>query len=465
MKLTLNEIALHCGAELVGSADSGARVALGYSIDSRTLAVGELFFAIRGERFNGHNFVLSALDRGAAGVVIASNERAKFADMAEGVALLIVEDTLVALQQLATSVRRQWGKRLVAVTGSAGKTTTKEAIAAVLASHYNVLKSKGNLNNEFGLALQLLRLEPEHEMAVVEMGMNHAGEIAALARIAQPEWGVVTNVGTAHIENFPDGQSGIARAKYELVEGLPSHGIAFLNCDDVYVSQFGRDFAGTTVYYGSGACADPQIDDVVESSEGIRFRVTNGNESATVMMNLLGRHNALNAAAAIAVGVAAGIPVAEAAKALAEMGAGDKRGELLNWHGAKIINDCYNSNPEALESMIDLLASLPAERRILIAGEMLELGSHTEELHARCGQAAGNAGISIVVGVRGQAEHLVRAATKAGAVGVFVPDAAAAGAWMHANLKAGDMVLLKGSRGVGLERALEELESTESGEE
>jgi UDP-N-acetylmuramoyl-tripeptide--D-alanyl-D-alanine ligase len=465
MKLTLNEIAMSCGAALVGPAGSGTRVVAGYSIDSRSLAAGELFFAICGEKFDGHSFVASAVDRGATGVVIAASEREKFAGLAEQIALLVVEDTLVALQQLAASVRRQWGKRVIAVTGSAGKTTTKDAIALVLEIRYKVLKSKGNLNNGFGLPLQLLRLEPEHDIAVVEMGMNHPGEIAALARIGQPDWGVVTNVGSAHIENFLDGQAGIARSKYELVESLPATGIAFLNCDDAYASQFGRGFLGQSVYFGSGACADPQVSEITEGTEGIRFQVKSGEKVAPVAMNLLGRHNALNAAAAIAVGAAVGIPLSEAAIALGGMDAGDKRGEMREWHGARIINDCYNSNPEALQSMIGVLAALKAERRILIAGEMLELGTHAVELHARCGRAAAEAGIDLVVGVRGNAEHLVAAARETGRAAVFVADATAAGKWMRTNLRAGDAVLLKGSRGVGLERALSELEFTDSSAE
>ncbi len=237
----------------------GALPVTGYSIDSRTLAEGDLFFAVRGDRFDGHDFVATAAERGAIAAVVSRARVAGLPDAALAIPLLIAEDPLVAMQSLAAHVRRQWGKRVVAVTGSAGKTTTKEAIAAALGAKFNVLKSKGNLNNAFGLPLQLLRLEPEHEYAVVEMGMNHLGEIAALARIAAPDWGVVTNVGTAHIENFAEGQVGIARAKYELIAALPANGVAFLNCSDPFVSQFGRDFPGRVVYFGSGPCADPQI--------------------------------------------------------------------------------------------------------------------------------------------------------------------------------------------------------------
>jgi UDP-N-acetylmuramoyl-tripeptide--D-alanyl-D-alanine ligase len=229
MKLTLAEAAIGAGAVLeapASVANSGARIATGYSIDSRTTAEGDLFFAVRGERLDGHDFIQAALARGAIAAVVSRARVANLPDKVLAAPLLIAEDPLVAMQALASHVRRHWGKRVVAVTGSAGKTTTKEAIAVALAAKFRVLKSQGNLNNGFGLPLQLLRLEPEHEIAVIEMGMNHSGEIAALARIASPDWGVVTNVGTAHIENFAEGQAGIARAKFELVAALPASGVA-----------------------------------------------------------------------------------------------------------------------------------------------------------------------------------------------------------------------------------------------
>jgi len=378
--------------------------------------------------------------------------------------LLIVEDPLQALQALASHVRRHWGGRVVAVTGSAGKTSTKDAVAVALSARFNVLKSLGNLNNGFGLPLQLLRLEREHEYAVLEMGMNHSGEIAQLARIAAPDWGVITNVGMAHVENFPDGQAGIARAKYELVEALPASGVAFLNCDDRYVGQFGRDFVGKAIYFGSGPCADPLITSVEEmagSEPGLAIAICSQGEAGTLHLPLLGRHNATNAVAAIAVAREAGISLDEAIQALETLRPGDKRGQILSIGGATVINDAYNSNPEALKSMIQALAQRPATRRILVAGEMLELGEYAPELHAECGKAAAEAGIDIIVGVRGNARYLVVAATDAavpGAAAIFLPDAEAAGAWLKENLRAGDVVLVKGSRGVRLERAIEALQ-------
>lgn len=458
MKLTLAEAAIGAGAVLEAPSiivNAGALVASGYSIDSRTVAPGELFFAVKGDRFDGHDFIVAAAKRGALAAVVSRAKVASLPDDALSIPLLIADDTLIALQSLAHHVRRHWGKRVVAVTGSAGKTTTKEAIAAALGAKYNILKSIGNLNNAFGLPLQLLRLEPEHEYVVVEMGMNHLGEIAALARIAAPDWGVVTNVGTAHIENFTEGQAGIARAKYELIAGLPANGTAFLNCADPFVSQFGRDFPGKVVYFGLGPCADPQIVTQHEDVSGLRVHFRAHDREGNLTLRLLGAHNASNAMAGLAVALEAGVDLDAAVRGLETLAPGDKRGEVLSVNGATILNDSYNSNPEALQSMIRTLAAYPAKRRILVAGEMLELGTHAAALHAACGKAAAEAHLDMVVGVRGNAEHIATAACAAGVEAIFLPDAAAAGEWLKQNLRAGDVALVKGSRGVHLEKALE----------
>ena len=462
MKLTLAEAAIGAGAVLeapTSIANAGALMCTGYSIDSRTIGAGELFFAVKGERLDGHEFIAAAMERGAVGAVVSRAKVASLPNATLRVPLLIAEDSLHALQALASHVRRRWGKRLVAITGSAGKTTTKEAIAAALAAKFNVLKSLGNLNNNYGLPLQLLRLEPEHEYAVIEMGMNHLGEIAALCRIAVPDWGVVTNVGTAHIENFADGQAGIARAKYELIEGLPANGVAFLNCSDAYVSQFGRDFRGKVVYFGVGPCGDPAILDVKEDTSGLRVHYRAGEQDGNFKLSLLGSHNAQNAIAGLAVALEAGVDLNAAVAALEQLTAGNRRGEVLEIAGATILNDSYNSNPEALRSMIHTLAARPAQRRILVAGEMLELGEHASKLHAACGKAAAEAGLDLVIGVRGNAQHLAAAACLCGVASIFLPDAPTAGEWLGANLQPGDVVLVKGSRGVQLERAIEVLKN------
>src|SRR5258708_13232876 len=236
-------------------------MAQAYSIDSRTVAAGQLFFAVKGERLDGNDFVEQALNKGAVAAVVRNDQLHRYPGKSR---LLAVEDTLVALQTLATAVRKLWGKPLIAVTGSAGKTTTKEAIAHVLSTRFRVLKSEGNFNNHFGLPLMLLKLEPEYDVAVIEMGMSHAGEIRALAKIAQPEMGVVTNVAPVHLEFF-DSLAAIARAKYELIESLPAGSTAVLNADDDYVSQFGRDFHGKVVMYGTRPEADVRAGNIVAS--------------------------------------------------------------------------------------------------------------------------------------------------------------------------------------------------------
>jgi UDP-N-acetylmuramoyl-tripeptide--D-alanyl-D-alanine ligase len=262
-------------------------------------------------------------------------------------------------------------------------------------------------------------------------------------------------VGNAHIENFADGQDGIARAKLELVDALPLTGVAFLNCDDPYVSQFGRDFPGRVVYFGAGPCADPQLAGLKEDMEGLHLRYRADGSEGELTLHLLGEHNAANALAALAVALEAGVGLDAAVTALESLTPGDNRGEVIAVGGALLINDCYNSNPEALRSMIRTLAARPARRRILVAGEMLEMGEHGPALHAACGKAAAEAGLDLVAGVQGNAEYLATAACAGGVSALFLPDAQAAGRWLEKNLQPGDVVLVKGSRGVHLERAIE----------
>ena len=449
MRLALSRIAEFVSAAGEFPHDEAAR---GYSIDSRTIGPGQLFFAVKGERLDGHDFVEQALEKAAVGAVVRRDQLGRYPKKAR---LLAVEDTLVALQTLATAVRKLWGKPLVAVTGSAGKTTTKEAIAHVLNTRFRVLKSEGNFNNHFGLPLMLLKLEPEYDVAVIEMGMSHAGEIRALARIAQPEIGLVTNVAPVHLEFF-DSLAGIARAKYELVESLPASGTAVLNADDDYVSQFGRGFKGKVVMYGTRATADVRAEKIQsQGREGVEFDVVIGGVREHARLQLVGEHNVLNALAAVAVGLERGLKPSEAVAALATLAPADKRGQVVQVGNITVINDCYNSNPKALEAMVDALAAMAAKRRIVVAGEMLELGSAGEEMHRQAGQHIAGRKIDVLLGVRGLAEAMVDAAVQAGIRAEFVSASEEAGEWLAREAQDGDVVLLKASRGVKLEKAIE----------
>jgi UDP-N-acetylmuramoyl-tripeptide--D-alanyl-D-alanine ligase len=461
MKLTLLKIAEFISATThVGTAASAVRpsddpreeVAQGYSIDSRTVGSGELFFAVKGERLDGHDYVIAALEKGATGAVVRKDELHRYSDKTR---LLAVDDALLALQTLATAVRKLWGKPLVGVTGSAGKTTTKEAVAHVLGTRFRVLKSEGNFNNHFGLPLMLLKLEPEHDVAVIEMGMSHAGEIRALAKIARPEIGVVTNVASVHLEFF-DSLAGIARAKYELIESLPASGTAVLNADDEYVSQFGRDFKGKVVTYGTRATADVRAECVqARGAEGSEFDVIVAGGREHARLPLVGEHNILNALAAVAVGMARGLKQGEAVAALAALAPPDKRGQVLKLGNITVINDCYNSNPKALHAMVDALGGMKAGRRIVVAGEMLELGPAGEQMHRAAGQHIAEKKIDVLVGVRGLARAMVDSARQSGMEGEFVATPEEAGEWLAREARDGDVVLLKASRGLKLEKALE----------
>jgi UDP-N-acetylmuramoyl-tripeptide--D-alanyl-D-alanine ligase len=301
----------------------------------------------------------------------------------------------------------------------------------------------------------LLKLEPEHDCAVVELGMSHLGEITALAQIAQPDTGVVTNVAPVHLEFFKD-IAEIARAKYELIESLPRGGTAILNADDEFVSQFGKGFKGKVITYGLAPNANVRAENVEsKGSQGSVFDVLAGNRRQRAALPLVGSHNIHNALASIAVALQCGIPLPEAVASLATMTTADKRGQVVRIGNITVINDCYNSNPKALAAMVNALAEMPAKRRIVVAGEMLELGPQGEVMHRESGQHMAKKGIDVLVGVRGLAEKMVQAARQQGIRAEFVADAEQAGEWLGRETRDGDAVLLKASRGVKLEKALE----------
>jgi len=454
MRLALSRIAEFIAA--TGAIDSRA-IAQGYSIDSRTIQPGELFFAVKGDRLDGHDFVEQALANGAVGAVVRKDKDKNNDQLSRYSAparLLPVQDTLVALQTLATAVRKLWGKTAIGITGSMGKTTTKEALAHLLERRYRVHRSKGNFNNHFGLPVGLLSLEPEYDLAVIEMGMSHAGEIAALARIAQPNEGVVTSVGPVHLEFF-DSVAGIARAKYELIEALPHGGTAFLNADDEYVCQFGRDFKGKVVLFGLKPSADVRAENIdVLGPEGTRFDLISQGVRQPVHSPLLGQHNVYNVLAAAAVALEHGITPSEIAEVLPSLQPADKRGQVVQVGNITVLYDCYNSSPRALMAAADTLAAMPARRRIVVAGEMLELGTTSEQLHRDCGRYLAGKKLDFLLGVRGLAQPMVEAASEAGMKAEFVATPEEAGDWLARESREGDVVLLKASRGVRLENAL-----------
>src|SRR5208283_5075224 len=316
-------------------ADGPVVVAKGWSIDSRTVSPGDVFFAIPGEHHDGHAFVREVLAKGAVAAVVSQC----VADA--GGLQLRVENTVAALQRIAGWARQRWGRTIVGVTGSAGKTTTKDVISALLATHYRVGKTTGNFNNYLGLPLSLLRLPDHAEVGVIELGMNHAGEIRDLAKLAKPQIGVVTNVGYAHIEAF-DSIDGVALAKLELIEALPSSGTAVLNADDPKVARFAEVHQGRIVTYGTVAGAAVRAENIVMDSNGVAFDTA----GVHFRSQLMGRHGILNVLAGLAVAGLFGVDPGDLTGPVSELQPGPMRGERRVWRGITILNDCYNSNPD-----------------------------------------------------------------------------------------------------------------------
>jgi UDP-N-acetylmuramoyl-tripeptide--D-alanyl-D-alanine ligase len=435
-------------------ATSEARIT-GWSVDSRTVQPGDLFFALPGPNHDGNTYLDEAFRKGAVAAVAHSGHSSPAGQRGDMAAseVLTVPDSLAALQDLATWARNQWGGQVVGVTGSAGKTTTKDVIASMLALNMPVAKNIGNLNNHVGLPLSILRMPSDARVAVLELAMSHAGEIRRLSEIARPNIGVVTNVGHAHMEAF-DSIEGIAAAKRELIEALPSDGVAVLNYDDPLVLPFRGVHPGRTITFGFNAGADVRAENFEDTSDGISFSV----DAVPFSSQLHGRHSVSNFLAGIAVAGLFGIRPSELTEAVRGIPPGPMRGERILHDGILILNDCYNSNPDAARAMLDVLRDTQAKRRIAVLGEMLELGRWSGALHRGVGTYVAAQGIDVLVGIRGAASNLVDAAKEAGQAAnaaFFFDDPAAAGDQLRKIAQAGDVILFKGSRGTHVERALE----------
>ena len=460
VSLTAADVATATGGHLVSG--NGSTAVGKVSIDSRTLAAGDFFIAIRGERFDGHAFVADVIARGAAGVLV---DNAASAAAAGSVAVVEVADTTKALQDVARFVQRASGTRIVAITGSAGKTTTKEICAEMLSAKYRVFRNQGNLNNHIGLPLSLLELRAGPEVAVVELGMNHPGEIRTLVGIAEPAVRVWTNVGDAHIGFFAS-TDAIADAKGELLDHARPDDVLVANADDAQVMARARRYAGRLVTFGVDADADVRARDVdMRGLEGTTATVRTPAGEFRLQTPLLGFGNLANVLAATAVAVTLGVPIAAIAERAATLRAAHHRGELLRLPGGvTLIDDSYNSSPTALKRSLETVGKATGSaRKLAVLGEMLELGGHATRLHQECGRAAADAGLNFLITVGGDPARELAGAAVAAGMGphsvAHVPSRREAMDLALQRVRAGDLVLVKGSRGIGLDAVVERLKA------
>lgn len=446
---------------LVGNTE---REITGYCIDSRQIEPGLLFFALPGEKVDGHQFIVDALAKGAAGAVVAHLPQG-LESYLEKAGLLVVPDVLKAMQQLAARIRLQTGIPLVAVTGSNGKTTTKDLIAAVLGSKYRILKTEGNFNNELGLPLTLLSLKPHHQIGVVEMAMRGLGQIRELCRIARPDYGVITNIGTAHYELLGS-RENIARAKGELLENLPDEGVAILNRDDPWSVRLGDELEkkrpGLRIfYYGFHEEARIRAVQPEQAGGGTGFQIKYRGKCLKAYLPLPGSHNVRNGLAAVAAGLVCGVSLEESVEGLAGAVISEKRlARMTGIHNSTIIDDAYNANPDSVMASLEVLGGLPGGRKIAVLGTQRELGSLAEEGHRKVGAKAAKVGIDYLLTVgreaRWMAEEALAWGMKKQQVHCFEHNEEAI-SLLQQILQPGDLVLVKGSRALAMEEIVRAL--------
>jgi len=449
--LRLAEVVAATGGQLVSGTPE--RALTGVSIDTRTIGDGQLFVAIAGPRFDGHDFIGDAARRGAAAAMVSKDVPAS------GIAVVRVDDTTRGLADLAQHVRRRTSAPVVAITGSTGKTTTKEMAAHLLATAGPVLKTQGNLNNQYGLPLMLLRLTDEHRFAVFELGMSAAGELRHLSRIAEPDLAVITNVAPVHLEFFPS-VDAIAAAKAEILEGLRPGGIAVLNGDDPRVRRIGEAHRGDVIWFGHDRAFAVSAERGRGTVHGMRFDLRVGGETVDVALPLSGPHFVMNFLAAAAVAHRLGMAPEAIAAAATALRPAAHRGEVLRLgQGVTLIDDSYNSNPVAVEAAAAALGMAGGARRVAFLGDMLELGPTSRDRHAETGRHLGTR-LDVLVGVGPLSPALLSGAREAGvspdALHHFPDSVQAAAAAIHL-VRPGDAVLVKGSRGIHMESIVDAL--------
>jgi UDP-N-acetylmuramoyl-tripeptide--D-alanyl-D-alanine ligase len=432
----------------------------GVSIDSRNIQEGELFVALKGERFDGHDFVPDAIKKGAWGALVERSVlESRFAVLGGLKNILPVEDTLFALQEMSMTHRKKFSIPVVGITGSNGKTTTKEMLAGILKQKGPVLKNEGNLNNHIGVPLTLMKLNERHRSAVVEMGMSAAREIDLLARLVIPTVGVITNIGPAHLE-FLGSLDRVADAKGELLDNLNSGAVAVLNADDAYFERLSKKFGGRKISFGNSGHADVRSSRIRREKEFTDFTITAYGASVDVRLHAVGMHNIANALAAAAAAIAVDMPLDAVKFGLDDFTPVAMRSEVREIEGRTVLADCYNANPASMFAAITTVVSLASGKKaIAVLGDMLELGNASTEAHREVGRAAAREGVAIVITFGTQAKQIGQGAHEAGMPKdrIFeAPTHADAAQLLRKLSRPGDMVLIKGSRGMKMEKILEE---------
>lgn len=456
-ELTLQQICQRVGGRLIQGNPSF--IIKNYTTDTRQAKEGDLFFALVAER-DGHNFIHQAVKKKAAGAVVSRQMEV----FSPSFGLIKVKDTLKALQTLAASVLKDHQVKVVGITGSCGKTSAKEYTASLLAKKLRILKSEKSFNNHIGLPLSLLKLEKYHETAILEMGMNHAGEIKALTKIAPPDLAVITNIKPVHLEFFKNIKE-IAKAKKEILQGAKKGAIAVLNGDDSLVMDITKDWKGEKITFGLNSSCTIRAENIrAKGYEGYTFDFVYGHMRTELYLPVLYKSYLSNFLAASAVAYCFSLPLKDILNTASKLKPLPMRGELISFNsGIKLIDDSYNSSPAALEMALNTISELPGKRKIAVLGDMLELGKNEVQLHREAGKKAAESGIDILITVGNLSKYLAEEAARSGIKSVFIcRNSLQALDQLQSLTQNGDLILVKGSRKIGLEKIIQNFKERET---